>query len=114
MFIIYAAKVFNSDAEQYDVSSQEAKLEQALKEIDGVGEVKVYFHYDTPKNDESSLEKYFQTSNSNPKISGLLVVSEGASSPTIQNDLLKIISRVMEVPTHRIMIVPMERKGDEQ
>lgn len=113
LFFLFFGKSFFSDNEQYDASSQEAKLEQALMQIEGVGQVKVYFHYDNAPS-EKTMSSYFQTSEKNSKVSGLLVVSEGASSPTIQNELIKIISRVMEIPSHRIMIVPMESKGDEQ
>lgn len=113
LFFLYFFTTFDNKKEQYDTSSSEAKLEQTLMKIEGVGQVKVYFHYDNVTNSKM-MGDYFNISENKPNISGLLVVSEGASSPTIQNELLKIISRVMEIPTHRIMIVPMESEGDEQ
>lgn len=116
VFIAYISVTFNDPkGEQYDTSTAEGKLEQTLSQIQGVGQVKVYFHYDenTTKTSRDSLLDFSSTSKK-PSVSGLLVVSEGASDPSIQQKLLETISRVMQMPTHRIMIVPMESKGDEQ
>lgn len=100
--------------EHYDTSTAEGRLEQALSEIEGVGRVKVYFHYDeSSSQNEPTLSNYFRSSNNTSNVSGLLIVSEGAKNPKIQVQLLETVSRVMQMPTHRIMIVPMESKGDE-
>ncbi|WP_346234465.1 hypothetical protein MKY04_12380 [Lysinibacillus telephonicus] len=115
-FIAYISVTFNDPKdEQYDTTSEEGRLERALSEIKGVGQVKVYFHYETSSSTGSNKDSLlFSSSDIKPAVSGLLVVSEGASDPAIQKKLLETISRVMQMPTHRIMIVPMESKGDEQ
>ncbi|RTQ92884.1 hypothetical protein [Lysinibacillus telephonicus] len=115
-FIAYISATFNDPKdEQYDTTSEEGRLERTLSEIKGVGQVKVYFHYETPASKSSNADSLlFSSSDTKPTVSGLLVVSEGASDPAIQKKLLETISRVMQMPTHRIMIVPMESKGDEQ
>jgi len=113
-FIAYVSVTGNASSEQYDTLSPEGRLEQALSEIEGVGKVKVYFHYDeTPSNAEDKLSNYFRSSN-NTTVSGLLIVSEGAKDPKVQMQLLETVSKVMQMPAHRIMIVPMESKGDEK
>lgn len=115
-FIAYISVTPNDPKkEQNDTGTVESRLEQTLSEIEGVGQVKVYFHYDqsSPEAD-SLLSDYFSSSSEMTTVSGLLVVSEGASEPAVKEELLKTISRVMHLPTHRIMIVPMEKKGDEQ
>ncbi|MBD8026100.1 hypothetical protein H9636_05455 [Ureibacillus sp. Re31] len=119
VFIAYISVTLNDPKEeQYNSSEEESKLEQTLSQIKGVGQVKVYFHYDVPSpndsNSDSLLNGYLSSSENQQHVSGLLVVSEGASNPAIQKQLLETISRVMQMPTHRIMIVPMESKGDEQ
>ncbi|RHW38476.1 hypothetical protein D1B33_06250 [Lysinibacillus yapensis] len=118
VFLAYISVTWNdSKTEQYNASTEEGRLEQALSQIQGVGQVKVYFHYDVKKNQSESnslLDGYLSSSEGPTYISGLLVVSEGASNPAIQKKLLDTISRVMQMPAHRIMIVPMENKGDEQ
>lgn len=114
-FIAYISVTFNDPKDQqYDTSTEEGRLEQTLSEIKGVGQVEVYFHYETTSTNSNSDSLLFSSSNTKPTVSGLLVVSEGASDPAIQQKLLETISRVMQMPTHRIMIVPMENKGDEQ
>lgn len=121
VFIAYISVTWNdsNEKEQYQSSSEEeARLEQALSQIQGVGQVKVYFHYEsqnpTENDSDSLLNGYLSSSDQEKNVSGLLVVSEGASNPAIKKQLLETISRVMQMPTHRIMIVPMENRGDEQ
>ena len=120
LFIAYiSVSISSSDEEKNTSTSEESRLEQALSQVQGVGQVKVYFHYDVqePNNSSSSdnfLNGYFTSSENQQYVSGLLIVAEGASDPGIQKQLLQTISRVMQMPTHRIMIVPMENKGDEQ
>lgn len=118
VFIAYISVTWNdSKTEHSTASTEEGRLEQTLSQIQGVGQVKVYFHYDnstTPTDSDNLLNGYLSSSETRQYISGLLVVSEGASDPAIQKQLLDTISRVMQMPTHRIMIVPMENKGDEQ
>nr|WP_106779826.1 hypothetical protein [Lysinibacillus timonensis] len=113
-FIAYISLTFNDkQTEQNDTTSAESKLEHTLKQIRGVGQVKVYFHYDENVPESSNmLDDYFASKDGEKTVSGMLIVSEGANDPAIKNQLLETISRVMQLPTHRIMIVPMESKGD--
>lgn len=113
-FILYISSTSDS-ASGYEALSPEGRLEQALSEIEGVGRVKVYFHYDeNPSKSNETLSNYFRSTSQTNTISGLLIVSEGAKNPEIQRQLLETVSKVMQMPAHRIMIVPMESKGDEQ
>ncbi|MFC5557816.1 hypothetical protein ACFPN4_01575 [Ureibacillus thermophilus] len=113
-FILYISSTSDS-ASGFETLSPEGRLEQALSEIEGVGKVKVYFHYDeNPSKSNETLSNYFRSTNQTTTISGLLIVSEGAKNPAIQRQLLETVSKVMQMPAHRIMIVPMESKGDEQ
>lgn len=115
-FIAYISVTSNDSKLEYDTGAPEAKLEQVLSEMEGVGNVKVYFHYDGGNStDDHLLSDYFRSNGQASKtVSGMLVVSEGASNPTIKLELQKTISGIMQMPAHRIMIVPMENKGDEQ
>lgn len=91
----------------------EQKLEQILQQIQHVGQVRVYFHYGEIANEESELfSDYFRTSETATTISGVLIVAEGATSPSIKKLLMKTVSDVMQLPQHRIVIVPMEMKGE--
>ena len=79
----------------------------------------IYFYYDQPttetKTDDSSLSQYFswqQNDKSKQKVTGVLVVAEGADSITVKNDLVTVLSSVLEIPTHRIIVRPMKKKED--
>ncbi|MEO4052432.1 hypothetical protein [Solibacillus sp. CAU 1738] len=90
-------------------SGAETLLEQTLQEMEGVGQVKIYVHYE--QQTQALLSDYFRSSEGG--VTGVLIVSEGAVEPKVQRELLQVVSRVMQIPAHRIMIVPMRKKGDE-
>jgi stage III sporulation protein AG len=90
-------------------------LEQALMKIDGIGEVTIYSHYE--KNDSTNtLSDYFSMSTTkNTKeneLRGILVIAEGAGDLLIQSKLKKILSAVLQLPEHRIVVVEMKSKGE--
>lgn len=79
----------------------------------------VYFYYDQPttegKSEETSLSQYFswqQNAEGKEKVTGVLVVAEGADSIIVKNDLVTVLSSVLEIPSHRIVVRPMEKKED--
>jgi len=98
-------------------SREYAALEQALMEIEGVGEVTLYFHYQQNAQ-ENPLSDYFSLStnkieNRADNLQGILVIAEGAANPKIQNELSKILSAVIQLPEHKIVIVEM-KKGEQE
>lgn len=108
--VVFMLFFMNKQQDTAPAAQGESLLEKTLQEMDGVGQVKVYVHYE--QQNDAMFSDYFRAKEG--KVSGILVVSEGAVEPTIQRELLQVISRVMEIPTHRIMIVPMRNKGDGQ
>jgi len=99
-----------------DSNGEEAKLESVLEKMQGVGDVKVYFHYDekSKSNGENELfSQYFrQQATSGQGVSGLLVVAEGAEDVFIRQELAATISRILQLPSHRIVVVPMNEQED--
>jgi len=95
-----------------------AALEQALMEIEGVGEVKLYFHYQEEEGEAvSPLTDYFSLSTTQVEkradnLQGILVIAEGAADPGIQNKLSKLLSAVIQLPEYRIVIVEMKKRGN--
>lgn len=96
-------------------SRQHLALEQALMEIEGVGEVSLYFHYENGEQ-ESTLSDLLSLSTTSEKradnLQGILVNAEGAGNPKIRNELSRILSTVLQVPEHRIVIVEMKKRGN--
>ncbi|PIC62767.1 hypothetical protein CSV79_15385 [Sporosarcina sp. P13] len=92
-----------------------SSLEETLEQMEGLGKVTVYFHYDE-KESENSLAGYFSISSNATKesspLKGLLVVAEGAEDPTVRNGLSQLLANVLQLPEHRIVIVEMKKRGN--
>ncbi len=117
LFIVLPMFQTSSTNERVTPSSNEEKLEQTLRAMQGVGEVKVYFYYGemTNETDENNLfSQYFRGTDKGVKdVTGMLIVSEGASDIFVKNEIRAVVSQVMQLPIHRIIIVPMENKGEK-
>lgn len=117
IFIILPMYQSSSTNNQVTPTTNEEKLEQTLKAMQGVGEVKVYFYYGemTDEKDENKLfSQYFRgTEQSTKEVTGLLIVSEGAKDIFVKNEIRAVVSQVMQLPIHRIIIVPMENKEEK-
>lgn len=112
LFIILPTQQTNSSDQQVAYTNEE-KLEQTLKAMQGVGKIKVYFYYGqmTSDTDENNLfSQYFRGTDQGTKdVTGMLIVSEGADDIFVKNEIRAVVSQVMQLPIHRIIIVPMEK-----
>jgi stage III sporulation protein AG len=97
-------------------SREYVALEKALMQIEGVGNVVLYFHYEHVEK-ENALSDYFSLSTPSAKradnLLGVLVVAEGAKDLRIRNKLSKILSDVLQLPEHRIAIEEMKKEGEQ-
>jgi stage III sporulation protein AG len=115
IFIIFINTMIGSmggEKEKGEESREFATLEQALMKIEGIGEVLIYPHYDQQE-EPSPLSGYFSGSGTssvrkNP-LQGILVVAEGADNPRTKNELIRILSTVLQLPEHRIVVEEMKR-----
>lgn len=112
LFFMLPGNQTNSTGKQVSYTNEE-KLEQTLEAMQGVGKIKVYFYYGqmTADIDENNLfSQYFRSTDQNAKdITGMLIVSEGADDIFVKNEIRAVVSQVMQLPIHRIIIVPMEK-----
>ncbi|KOP78288.1 hypothetical protein AMS59_10420 [Lysinibacillus sp. FJAT-14745] len=117
IFIILPMYQSNTTNGQETPMTNEAKLEQTLKAMKGVGEVKVYFYYGDmtdAKDDNKLFSQYFRgTEQGTKEVTGMLIVSEGAADIFVKNEIRAVVSQVMQLPIHRIIIVPMENKEEK-
>lgn len=102
----------SNESKQLGSTDQLTELEAILGRIDGVGQVKVYIHQDNVKQETSVFQSYFQNEASENSVFGILVVAEGATDDGVKRSLINTLSRVLQVPTHRIVIVPMVVKEE--
>ncbi|MEB2280765.1 hypothetical protein LAV73_12245 [Lysinibacillus xylanilyticus] len=117
IFIILPMYQTGTTNGQVTSMTNEEKLEQTLKAMKDVGEVKVYFYYGdmtAEKDDNKLFSQYFRgTEQGTKEVTGMLIVSEGASDIFVKNEIRAVVSQVMQLPIHRIIIVPMENKEEK-
>ncbi|MER1984907.1 MAG: hypothetical protein ABS949_06875 [Solibacillus sp.] len=109
MAIIAVFSVYQFMDEPVPVNDEE-KLAKTLEQIADVGQVTVYFH--SNNNRESTLGAYFQQEE--PQIVGVLIVAEGATTPSMVRLLQNSVSQILQMPKHRIVIVPMKTEEEHK
>ena len=81
-------------------------LLDVIASIEGIGAVKIYIH----ESDVNSTASFFQMGTEKESENGILIVCEGADNINVQRQLYSAIQRVMDIPSHRIMILPMKKE----
>lgn len=111
--------IFGGGKDQAGKSVNDGSLKMVLSEIEGVGEVELYFYHSNSqtgsgRTETDFLSDYFSggASSKSEELVGLLVVAEGADDIKTKKQLLDILTRVLQLPEHRIVIVPMKKKGE--
>ena len=113
--ILYSSwNAFSSDSQPSSSSNAEQQLAQVLQEIHSVGQVTVYFHYGQTEGEQALFSDYFRVASDERTITGVLIVAEGASTAKVKQLLRDSVSSVMQLPHHRIVIVPMQIKEDKK
>ncbi|MBR3811788.1 MAG: hypothetical protein IKJ16_05610 [Agathobacter sp.] len=82
-------------------TSLQNQLEQVLSSMEGVGKVKVMI---TTQEDTNSS---FGIEDSTGEVSGVLVVAEGAGSPSVKERIKEAIKALFSIDVHKISIVKM-------
>lgn len=111
MCIALVVTYFMTDEPAQEARSGEEKLAQTLQQIEGVGDVVVYFH--TAADRQTTLSSYFRYEEETG-IGGVLIVAEGATNPKMIQLLQNSVSQILQLPKHRIVIVPMEMGEEEK
>ncbi|MEG0385248.1 MAG: hypothetical protein RR642_10885 [Solibacillus sp.] len=100
---------FNSTNKGQQRLTDEQQLAQILSEMDAVGQVQVYFHYE-----QETESGNFLTLSKGQKMTGVIIVAEGAHQSTVKSLLKTTVSTTLQIPAHRIQIVPMQMKEEEK
>lgn len=84
------------------VTEEEQRLEKILSEMKGVGETKVMITY---RRSEETASVFSQnSSNSDPFVEGVIVISEGASDMIVKNDIINAVSALFDIPAANVMV----------
>lgn len=108
----------------------EQKLEELLSSVEGVGEVRVMLTFEgsgektvekdkTVSQDESREETVYEeygsseripyvTSESNPRVEGVLVIAQGGGNGQIRREILEAAQALFGIEAHKIKIMKME------
>lgn len=62
------------------------------------------------KGGDGGLNEPVVVGESGPRVSGVLVVAEGASDPTVREELSEAARTVLGIPAYEVMVVPMRRE----
>ena len=85
----------------------EGQLKNILTAMEGVGKVEVMI------TKEETNGGMFYTENGNIKVSGVVVVAEGAGNPAVNIRISEVVKALFSVEAHKISIVKMRsQEGD--
>lgn len=119
-----------SEAQMDYETQMEQKLEELLGSVDGVGKVRVMLTFEgtgektvekdrTVTADENREETVYEergsserapyvTSETNPKVEGVLVIAEGGADSRIKQEILEAAQALFGIDAHKIKIMKME------
>ena len=101
------SKLTQEEESVSDVELEE-RLAQVLSSMEGVGKVKVMI---TTEGDTSSV---FGTETGGQKVSGVVVVAEGAGNATINARISDAVKALFSMDVHKISIVKMRSQEERK
>ena len=83
------------------IGELESQLERVLSAMEGVGAVKVMI------TTEGEVDSVFAEANQGEKVSGVVVVAEGAGNATVNARISEAVKALFSIDVHKISIVKM-------
>lgn len=110
VFCIPSGTGNTSSDETYSANQEEGmeiRLEYVLSAMEGVGKVKVMIAT------EKKSSALFSEEGSGEKVSGVVIVAEGAGNPSVDARILNAVKALFSIDAHKISIVKMSsQEGD--
>lgn len=100
--------IISEDESSVSEGELERQLENVLSAMEGVGEVKVMI------TKQGSSESVFGAQTSGEKVCGVVVVAEGAGSPTINSQISETVKALFSIDVHKISIVKMRSQEERK
>lgn len=92
----------SQSAENY--IGEEERLSEILSEINGAGRVSVMISYEAAESGKSSIGRSLSDTQICEKPRGVIVVADGASSPSVRNSLKEAAVAVTGVGANRVCV----------
>lgn len=94
--------------ESVEESDLEAQLERVLSSMEGVGDVEVMITL------ESTQASLFGDDSSTGKVSGVVVVAQGAGDAVVETRISDAVKALFSVDAHKISIVKMKSQEEDK
>ncbi|MBR4025935.1 MAG: hypothetical protein IKJ01_00060 [Lachnospiraceae bacterium] len=101
-------KVFQTTYDSSVEEGRELQLKKVLSAMDGVGKVEVMI---TTKNTQNA-GSFFTTEQNSNDVCGVVIVAEGAGTPTIDARITDAVLALFPIDVHRISIVKMTEQEE--
>ena len=103
-----SSNTLEQEAQQVQNTDLEQQLEQVLSAMEGVGSVKVMI------TTEGENDSVFGTTSQGKKVSGVVVVAEGAGNAIINARISEAIKALFSIDLHKISIVKMRSQEERK
>ena len=112
MLLIFPTSSSDTITENSKVAMEEGELERQLKKVlsamEGVGEVEVMI------TTEVSEHTLFGTESESGKVSGVVVVAEGAGNAVVNTRICEAVKALFSIDMHKISIVKMKSEEEKR
>ena len=109
--IILLSALFDSNTEKAVKSSdnftgEEQRLSEILSEINGAGKVSVMISYEKAEDSNMSIGRSLSDTKEYEKPRGVIVVADGAVTPSVRNSLKEAAVAITGVGANRVCVYP--------
>ena len=87
-------------------SSEEQRLSEILSEINGAGKVSVMISYEKAEDSTTGIGRGLSDTKKHEKPRGVIVVADGAVTPSVKNSLKEAAVAVTGVGANRVCVYP--------
>lgn len=107
--IIMFSALFEDNADKTIQSAKECvgeeeRLSEILSEINGAGRVSVMISYEAADDSQSGIGRSLSDTQAYEKPRGVIVVADGASSPSVRNSLKEAAVAITGVGANRVCV----------
>lgn len=92
-------------------TAEELKLTETLKDIKGVGDVKVMLTYETTE----SGNDYFSDGKNNKggKVKGAVIIASGGGKAVTKNNIVKAVTALYSIPVQNVRVFEKSEEGNK-
>ncbi|WP_273717011.1 stage III sporulation protein AG [Alkalihalobacillus pseudalcaliphilus] len=101
-------KIFEKNRNRKQQHTEEVDREGGTRQVEDISEDEQVVTIQTGDSEEPLLVK-----TEKPEVSGVLVVARGVENVQVKSFVVEAVSRVLDVPAHRVSVMPKKIEEDE-